>query len=78
MSVSQVTRESGILTNTSASGRSMLSYATEVFTFQNTSALCEDLRSIIKIPQMCDVMFLVSKDKVPVYGLKALLATRSR
>ncbi|XP_064614458.1 serine-enriched protein-like [Liolophura sinensis] len=73
-----VSLASGVRSNTSTTGSSMLSHASEIFTFQNTSALCDDLRSIITIPQMCDVMFLVGKEKVAVYGLKAILATRSR
>ncbi|XP_067654847.1 serine-enriched protein-like [Haliotis asinina] len=30
------------------------------------------------MPDMCDVTFLVGKTKVPVHGVKAILATRSR
>ncbi|XP_071099725.1 serine-enriched protein-like [Haliotis cracherodii] len=30
------------------------------------------------MPEMCDVTFLVGRRQVPVYGVKAILATRSR
>ncbi|XP_067669158.1 serine-enriched protein-like [Haliotis asinina] len=30
------------------------------------------------MPELCDVTFLVGSDRVPVHGVKAILATRSR
>ncbi|XP_071100607.1 serine-enriched protein-like [Haliotis cracherodii] len=30
------------------------------------------------MPEMCDVTFLVGKEKAPVHGVKAIMATRSR
>ncbi|XP_067654868.1 serine-enriched protein-like [Haliotis asinina] len=30
------------------------------------------------MPDMCDVTFLVGKEKIPVHGVKAIMATRSR
>ena len=50
----------------------------EMMLFSNTSGLCDSLKYIVTMPELCDVMFLVGKDRVPVYGVKAILATRSR
>ncbi|XP_021360597.1 serine-enriched protein-like [Mizuhopecten yessoensis] len=46
--------------------------------YQNTSALCEHLKYILSMPELCDVTFLVGPTKVPVHGVKAILSTRSR
>jgi hypothetical protein len=45
---------------------------------KNRHDLCEDLKYIIAVPDLCDVMFLVGEDRLPVYGLRAILTTRSR
>lgn len=52
--------------------------AAEIMAFKNTSALCDDLRFISGMPEICDVKFLVGHERAPVYGVKAILATRSR
>ncbi|XP_060070235.1 serine-enriched protein-like [Ylistrum balloti] len=52
--------------------------ATEVMSYKSTSALCEHLKYIVSMPELCDVTFLVGPTKIPVYGVKAILGTRSR
>ncbi|XP_069128871.1 serine-enriched protein-like [Argopecten irradians] len=52
--------------------------ATEVMSYKSTSALCEHLKYIVSMPELCDVTFLVGPTKVPVHGVKAILGTRSR
>lgn len=46
--------------------------------YRSTQELCNTLQYIISLPDLCDVMFLVGERRVPVYGMKAVLATRSR
>ncbi|KAJ8303851.1 hypothetical protein KUTeg_017434 [Tegillarca granosa] len=46
--------------------------------FQNTTALCNHFKYIISMPDLCDVRFLVGEEKIPIYGVKAIMATRSR
>ncbi|XP_033749671.1 serine-enriched protein-like [Pecten maximus] len=46
--------------------------------YNSTSALCDRLKYILSMPELCDVTFLVGPTKVPVYGVKAILGTRSR
>ncbi|XP_067668385.1 serine-enriched protein-like [Haliotis asinina] len=46
--------------------------------FRNTAGLQDSLAFILSMPELCDITFLVGKDQVPVYGVKAILATRSR
>lgn len=41
-------------------------------------ALCEDLKYILSVPDLCDVTFLVGPNQYPVHGLRAILASRSR
>ncbi|XP_061193423.1 serine-enriched protein-like [Saccostrea echinata] len=50
----------------------------EVMKYRSTQELCNTLQYIISLPDLCDVMFLVGEKRVPVYGMKAILATRSR
>ncbi|XP_041350849.1 serine-enriched protein-like [Gigantopelta aegis] len=50
----------------------------EMMFFSSTSALCNSLEFIITMPEMCNVTFLVGRSRVPVHGVKAILATRSR
>jgi len=50
----------------------------ENLVFRNTSALQNDLRAILDLPEVCDVEFLVGRDEVPVYGVKAILLARSK
>lgn len=44
----------------------------------SSTDVSEDLRLITEMPNLCDVEFLVGEDREPVYGVKAVLATRSR
>ena len=44
----------------------------------STDTLVENIKYIISIPELCDVVFIVGPHRVPVYGLKAILSTRSR
>lgn len=46
--------------------------------FKDRQGLTEDLKYVISVPELCDVTFLVGQDRVPVYGVRAVLATRSR
>lgn len=48
----------------------------EMLVFKNTNGLQNDLSSILDIPELCDVEFLVGRDKVPVYGVKAIIWAR--
>ncbi|XP_041366881.1 uncharacterized protein LOC121381612 [Gigantopelta aegis] len=50
----------------------------EVMIFSSTSALCDSLQYILTMPELCDVTFLVGKERAAVHGVKAILATRSR
>ncbi|KAH3782780.1 hypothetical protein DPMN_160700 [Dreissena polymorpha] len=43
-----------------------------------TSTLCESLAMISSMPEMCDVIFKVGPEEVPVYGVRAILAIRSK
>lgn len=45
---------------------------------KSTHALCESLRLIMEIPEMCDVTFLVGPLEIPVYGIRAILGIRSK
>lgn len=49
-----------------------------VLVLKNRYELCEDLKYVISVPYLCDVLFLVGPEKTPVYGIRAILATRSR
>ncbi|XP_071167543.1 serine-enriched protein-like [Mytilus edulis] len=44
----------------------------------NVHTLIDNIRYILSMPDLCDVMFIVGPQRVPVYGLKAILSTRSR
>lgn len=46
--------------------------------FGNLRGLSGDLRFLAGMPELCDVMFLVGEEREPVYGVKAILAIRSR
>ncbi|KAH3706439.1 serine-enriched protein-like isoform X2 [Dreissena polymorpha] len=46
--------------------------------FQTAHALCESMKLIIEMPEMCDLTFLVGPRDVHVYGVRAIMATRSR
>ncbi|WAQ94458.1 GPRS-like protein [Mya arenaria] len=44
----------------------------------STKSLCESLKLIRDMPEMCDVTFLVGSDKTPIQGVRSILATRSK
>ncbi|XP_063423660.1 serine-enriched protein-like [Mytilus trossulus] len=44
----------------------------------NVHTLIDNIRYILSMPDLCDVVFIVGPQRVPVYGLKAILSTRSR
>lgn len=46
--------------------------------FENRIGLSQDLRFLSGMPEFCDVLFLVGEEREPVYGVKAILAIRSR
>ena len=50
----------------------------EAVCFKSTHALCDNLRLILSMPELCDVMFVVGVNEVPVHGVRAILGTRSR
>ena len=50
----------------------------EVMKFRCVRPLCDNLKLILSMPELCDVTFLVGLKKVPVHGVKAILGTRSR
>ncbi|VDH91017.1 Hypothetical predicted protein [Mytilus galloprovincialis] len=41
-------------------------------------AVIDNIRYILSMPDLCDVMFLVGEQRIPVYGLKSILGIRSR
>ncbi|KAH3782774.1 hypothetical protein DPMN_160694 [Dreissena polymorpha] len=43
-----------------------------------TSTLCESLAMISSMPEMCDAIFKVGPEAVRVYGVRAILAIRSK
>ncbi|XP_060581012.1 serine-enriched protein-like, partial [Ruditapes philippinarum] len=45
---------------------------------KSTHSLCESLKLIMEIPELCDVTFLVGPKEIPVYGVRAILGTRSK
>ncbi|ESO92630.1 hypothetical protein LOTGIDRAFT_162550 [Lottia gigantea] len=52
--------------------------SSETMVFKSQESLCDSLDYILSMPELCDVVFLVGQNKTPVYGVKAILATRSR
>lgn len=64
--------------DTSISDNSSSTPEPEVMKYRSTHELCNTLQYIISLPDLCDVMFLVGEKRVPVYGMKAVLTTRSR
>ncbi|XP_048241907.1 serine-enriched protein-like [Haliotis rufescens] len=50
----------------------------DVMMLRSTGDLQDSLSLILNMPDMCDVTFLVGKEKAPVHGVKAIMATRSR
>ncbi|CAC5393871.1 unnamed protein product [Mytilus coruscus] len=41
-------------------------------------AVVDNIRYILSMPDLCNVMFLVGPQRIPVYGLKSILGIRSR
>ncbi|XP_021367422.1 uncharacterized protein LOC110459470 isoform X1 [Mizuhopecten yessoensis] len=50
----------------------------DVMRFTSTDSLCDSLKYILSMPELCDVTFHVGPQKTPVHGVKAILGTRSR
>ena len=46
--------------------------------YVNTSKLADDFSVALRGCELADVMFLVGEEKTPLYGVKAILACRSR
>ena len=46
--------------------------------YVNHDKLAEDFSVSLRGPDLADVLFLVGERKVPLYGVKAILACRSR
>ena len=46
--------------------------------FENKLGLAEDLKFISRMPELCDVTFLVGDRREPVCAVRAILAARSR
>ena len=46
--------------------------------FENKLGLAEDLKYLSRMPELCDVTFLVGEEKEPVCAVRAILAARSR
>ncbi|XP_052087905.1 serine-enriched protein-like [Mytilus californianus] len=44
----------------------------------SVQTLIDNIQYILSMPDLCDVMFIVGPQRVPVYGLKSILSTRSR
>ncbi|KAK3104805.1 hypothetical protein FSP39_010502, partial [Pinctada imbricata] len=49
----------------------------KVMRYKSTNALCDHLKFILSMPELCDVTFLVGERRVPVHGVKAILGARS-
>lgn len=46
--------------------------------YVNTLKLAEDFSIALRGCELADVMFIVGEDRIPLYGVKAILACRSR
>lgn len=46
--------------------------------YVNTSKLAEDFSIALRGCELADVIFLVGEERIPLYGVKAILACRSR
>lgn len=45
---------------------------------KSTNLLCENLKLIIDMPELCDVTFVVGPEEAHVHGVRAILGTRSK
>lgn len=52
--------------------------STESMKVTSTQTLIDNLRYILSMPDLCDLVFIVGPHRIPVYGIKAILSTRSR
>ncbi|CAG2254835.1 unnamed protein product [Mytilus edulis] len=50
----------------------------QLMVLKDKQALCEDLKYILSVPDLCDITFLVGPEQYPIHGLRAILASRSR
>ncbi|XP_064648492.1 serine-enriched protein-like [Lineus longissimus] len=48
------------------------------FVFDDKDGLVDDIQLLLTMPEYCDVLFTVGPEKEHVYGVKAILAARSR
>lgn len=68
----------------SPEGSAILSVCTKpeedvyVMVLQNRQGLCEDLKSIFTLKDICDVTFLVGENRKPIQGIRAIIASRSK
>lgn len=46
--------------------------------YVNTSKLADDFSIALRGCELADVMFIVGEDRIPLYGVKAILACRWR
>lgn len=46
--------------------------------YTNTTKLANDFAVALRGCELADVMFIVGEDRIPLYGVKAILACRSR
>ncbi|XP_076106090.1 serine-enriched protein-like [Mytilus galloprovincialis] len=50
----------------------------QLMVLKDKQALCEDLKYILSVPDLCDITFLVGPEQYPIHGLRAILTSRSR
>lgn len=47
------------------------------FTFESSDLLAKDMYLLASMPELCDVTFLVGRDRKPICAVKSVLAARS-
>lgn len=52
--------------------------STESMKVTSTQTLIDNIRYILSMSDLCDLVFIVGPHRIPVYGIKAILSTRSR
>ncbi|KAL3831710.1 hypothetical protein ACJMK2_023426 [Sinanodonta woodiana] len=62
----------------SFNSREMSTDESEMMNFRSLHSLGHSLSFITQVPELCDIKFLVGDDEDPVYGIKAVIGTRSR
>ncbi|XP_058809672.1 uncharacterized protein LOC131674877 [Phymastichus coffea] len=71
--------ELGTMPEAAAAGAiGLLGDETDNSTFENKSGLAEDMKFLARMPELCDVTFLVGETREPVCAVKAVLAARSK